>query len=168
MVLKATHGTYIYLAVETVHLYTFVLVFFTVALSALFRSTGGFFIMHSCWQTGHSVLRNLELTSTYWTWHIVSWSFASAVTSKTLQTERVNTRQQPRVLDVVCTYRTVQCTGGHCHSKVQMNELPQKLVRCGGPMTRCQQMTVDKISQKFTAITPKCKRKFKLHRNANR
>ena len=79
--------------------------------------------MCSHWQTSNSVLRNLELISTHWTWHIVSWQFVSAITFKTLKTERVSTRQQPRILDVFLTYRTLHCPCSHCLSQVQQNFL---------------------------------------------
>ena len=70
--------------------------------------------MRSDCEPCYSTLRNLKLSSTLWTRHVVSWLFVSAVMLKTIQTERMNARQQPRVLKFVLTYQTrFTCTGRH-------------------------------------------------------
>jgi len=112
----AAHQTHVDLTVEAIHSKLF-LVFATILTNITVLRSFEFRLMRMCphCQPRKSVLRNLELCSTLRTWYFVSWQFlfASTVLLKTVQTERVNTRQYSRVLKFFLAYRTLFCTRSH-------------------------------------------------------
>lgn len=106
-------------------------------------------------QSSDSILRNLERMSTLRTWHIVSYYCISKVTLKTLKAERVNTRQQSRILGFPDILDTVfMCfTCSHCFDKFWGWYLSRNSFKISYPSN---QLISHRLSTKDTYFTPRC------------